>query len=270
MKEFRIFICLLFIDFRCAYDSHDRVQMYVAMNELNIPQKLISLVKMIMSNMKNQIKIQLKLSAPCIIHKGFQQGDTLACLLFNITLEYAIRKSGIQTRGTIFYKWVQLMAYADGIVTTGRSLAPMKEGSQLLEEASKEVGLVINEGKTKYSVAANTQNCSKTSATEIGRYNSERGNSFMYLGSLATGDNNVSEEITNYLIAANRSYFGQSQFKSQLLSRKTKIFIYITLVRPILIYTTETWTTTKNDERRLSIFKRRILHRIHGPICERG
>jgi len=61
--------------------------MYVAMNELNIPQKLIRLVRMIMPNMQSQITIQSKLSAPFIIHKGVRQGDALARLLFNITLE---------------------------------------------------------------------------------------------------------------------------------------------------------------------------------------
>jgi len=37
-----------------------------------------------------------------------------------------------------------------------------------------DVGLVANEGKTKYMVAANTQNCSKACAIEIGRFNLER------------------------------------------------------------------------------------------------
>jgi hypothetical protein len=36
--------------------------------------------------------------------------------------------------------------------------ASMKKAFQLLEEASKEVGLVINDGKTKYMIAANIQN----------------------------------------------------------------------------------------------------------------
>jgi len=39
------------------------------------------------------------------------------------------------------------MAYADDIVIIGRSLASMKEGFQLFEDASKEVGLVINKDK---------------------------------------------------------------------------------------------------------------------------
>jgi len=59
----------------------------VAMNELNIPQKLISLDRNIMSLTQSQIKIQSKLSAPFTVHKGVRQGDALACFLFNIKLE---------------------------------------------------------------------------------------------------------------------------------------------------------------------------------------
>jgi hypothetical protein len=107
-------------------------------------------------------------------------------------------------------------------------------------------------------------------AIEIGRHNSERVDSFIYLGSLVTSDNNVSEEITNYLIATNRSYFGLKVNLRQLLSRKAKILIHKTLVRPVLTYASETWIMTRNGERRLSIFKRKILHRIYSPISERG
>jgi sorting nexin-29 len=109
-----------------------------------------------------------------IICKVALQGDTLACLLFNITLEYAIRKSGVQTRGTMFYKSVQIVAYAEDIVVIGRSSTSMKEAFQLLEEESKEERLVGNEGKTKCMVAVNTQNYSKSHAIEIGRYSFEK------------------------------------------------------------------------------------------------
>jgi len=62
MKEFGISIHLHFIDFKSTHDTIDMEQMYVAMNELNIPQELIRLVKTIMSKMQSQIKIQSKLS----------------------------------------------------------------------------------------------------------------------------------------------------------------------------------------------------------------
>jgi len=48
-----------------------------------------------------------------------------------------------------------------------------------------------------------------------------------------TGDNNVSDEITNHLIAANRAHFGlKSKLESQLLPKKKKILIHKTLVGP--------------------------------------
>jgi hypothetical protein len=40
-------------------------------------------------------------------------------------------------------------------------------------------------------------------------------------------------------------------------------------VRPVFTYAAETWTVTKNDGRRLSIFKRKILRKIYGPTYER-
>jgi hypothetical protein len=41
-------------------------------------------------------------------------------------------------------------------------------------------------------------------------------------------------------------------------------------VWPLLTYTAETWTTTKNNERQLSIFERKILRRIYGLLCKGG
>jgi hypothetical protein len=78
---------LLFIDLKKVYDSSDREQMYVAKNELNIPQKLIRLVKMIISNIHSQTKIQSKLSAPFIIHKDVIKGEALACFFINTTYD---------------------------------------------------------------------------------------------------------------------------------------------------------------------------------------
>jgi sorting nexin-29 len=69
MKEFRSCTHFLFIDLKNAYDSIDRERMYDAMNEFNIPEKLIRIVKITMSNMKSQVRIQSNLSAPFTTHK---------------------------------------------------------------------------------------------------------------------------------------------------------------------------------------------------------
>ena len=52
----------------------------------------------------------------------------------------------------------------------------------------------------------------------------ERANSFVYLGTLITADNNNSSEINNRITLANRSYFGLVNiFKAKNINRKYKV-----------------------------------------------
>ena len=108
-KEFGIETHHLFNDFKSVYDTIKRNQLYNAMSEFNIPNKLISLKRMTMENTKSQVRIRFDLSDSIITKKGLRQGDSLACLLFNLALEKVVRNAGIQTSGTIFYKSVQLL-----------------------------------------------------------------------------------------------------------------------------------------------------------------
>jgi hypothetical protein len=52
---------------------------------------------------------------------------------------------------------------------------------------------------------------------------------------------------------------------SRLLSKNLKIRIYRTIILPVVLYGCETWSLTLREERRLSVFKNRVLRRIFGP-----
>jgi sorting nexin-29 len=66
------------------------------------------------------VKTQKGSSDPFITRKELRQGDALSCMLFNIALEKAVRVAGLDIRGTILHKSVQILAYADDIVIIGR------------------------------------------------------------------------------------------------------------------------------------------------------
>jgi len=42
--------------------------------------------------------------------------------------------------------------------------------------------------------------------------------------------------------------------------------IYKTIIRPVVSYSSETWTLTAKDENNLRIFERQILRKISGPL----
>ena len=108
---------------------------------------------MTMTSVTCQVRVDGKLSGPFATTKGLRQGDALACLLFNLALERAIRDSGVETTGTIFYKSTQILAYADDIDIIGLRLSYVSEAYQGIEQAAENLGLQINEAKTKLMVA---------------------------------------------------------------------------------------------------------------------
>jgi sorting nexin-29 len=120
------------------------------MEEMQILKKLINLVRITMRNTQYEIRILSTLSGTLPIKNGVREGNALACLLFNIALEKVIRDAKIDTRGNIFYTSVQIFACADDIDIVGSSQAAMIEAFITLEKAAKEIGLQVNQEKTKY------------------------------------------------------------------------------------------------------------------------
>ncbi|XP_055540096.1 uncharacterized protein LOC129726901 [Wyeomyia smithii] len=86
---------------------------------------------------------------------------------------------------------------------------------------------------------------------------------FVYLGSLMTADNDTSREIRRRLMAGNRAFFGlRRTLRSNKIRRRTKLTIYKTLIRPVVLYGHETWTMLVEDQRALGVFERMVLRTI--------
>uniref|UniRef100_A0A0K8SN56 Reverse transcriptase domain-containing protein n=1 Tax=Lygus hesperus TaxID=30085 RepID=A0A0K8SN56_LYGHE len=264
-KEFNITTHHLFVDFRAAYDSICRSELYKAMRRIGVPEKLIRMVEVTMRDVNCHVRVQGELSEPFQSTKGLRQGDALACILFNVALDRSIKDAGLDRRGTIFSRSVQILAYADDIDIIGRSQRDVKEAFLVLNREAKKMGLEVNAQKTKYMIAG--RNPSQSGDLMVGEFTFQRVDSFLYLGSLVTSSNDMSSEISARLIAANRCYFGLVRhFKSRNVSRSTKVLLYKTLVRPVLTYGSETWTLSAATIKSLEVFERKILRRIFGPV----
>uniref|UniRef100_A0A8D8V6E2 Craniofacial development protein 2 n=1 Tax=Cacopsylla melanoneura TaxID=428564 RepID=A0A8D8V6E2_9HEMI len=263
--EYDIDLNILFIDFKQAFDSIERSKLKDAMKSLEIPTKLINLAMMTMAKSKAKVKIDNILSDPFEINAGVKQGDSLSATLFIIALHRAVKE--IDQRGTIFIKSTQICAYADDIALISRSKHRLIEMYKDLEERGKELGLVINEAKTKHMKLSATEERRQVEDLVIDDKRFQGVSQFKYLGEIVSNNGKTSSAIKERLQLGNRAYFAnQTLLKNKLITRRTKMKIYKTVIRPIITYGSESWTLIKEDQEKIKRFERKVIRRIYGPI----
>jgi len=92
-------------------------------------------------------------------------------------------------------------------------------------------------------------------------------NNFNYLGSILNADNKMNIEIAERIERGNTAYYANAKLiKSKFLKKNTKMKIHKTMIRPVITYSSETWTLTAKDENNLRIFESQILTKIFGPV----
>jgi hypothetical protein len=92
---------------------------------------------------------------------------------------------------------------------------------------------------------------------------------FRYLGTIVNGNNTLEEKIRERIVKGNKTFYAnRNLFKSNLVSRKSKLKLYWSIIRPTVIYGCEAWVLKESIIRGLLVFERKILRKIFGPTKE--
>jgi hypothetical protein len=157
-------------------------------------------------------------------------------LLFNFTLEYAIRKVrenevGLELNGTH-----QLLAFADGVNLLGDSVNTIQENSETLLEAGWNIGLEINAEETKNMIMSRHPNSGQNQNIRVANESFEEVDKFIYLGTTLTNQNDIHDEIRSRLNSGNACYYSvRSPLSSPLISKNLKIKIYKIVILPVVL-----------------------------------
>jgi hypothetical protein len=258
----------LFIDFKQAYDTIDREELWKIMAEFRFPFKIIRLLKATMDGVKSCVKIEGRLSDYFDSEIGLRQGDGISTMLFNIALEGIVRRSKVELSGSIFTKSIQILGFADDIDIVGNSIRAVRDAYSKLEREANRIGLFVNVDKTKLLMVCPSPRTKEMVGThfEVNDKRFEVVSEFPYLGALVDNKFNTSKEIKRRIVTAQRAVFGLNHLlRAKSISRKTKFALYKTLIRPVAIYGSESWNTTREEEEQLGVFERRVLRTIIGP-----
>ena len=136
------------MDFKAAYDSVKRHELWhICLN--GFPTKLIKLIRATLDGSKSSVRIAGEISDSFVTLDGLKQGDALSNLLFNIALEGAIRRAGVQRNGTIITRSHILLGNAGGIDIIGINRRAVGEAFLPFQRETASIGLTINSAKKK-------------------------------------------------------------------------------------------------------------------------
>jgi hypothetical protein len=67
-------------------------------------------------------------------------------------------------------------------------------------------------------------------------------------------------------MAGNKAFYANKRmFQDKLLSKRSKLKLYWSIIRPVVTYACETWVLKENVIQKLMIFERQVLRKIFGP-----
>lgn len=255
------FACI-FIDFEAAFDSVHRESLWACLIGIGLPSKIVNIIKSFYHNNRTVVRVYGENSNSFSVQSGVRQGCILSPCLFNIVLDKLLTKATQNCNGVILSDDLSIsdFVYADDVVYLGESENDIQRFISQLDTYGKMIGLRISTKKTRI-ISDFPININLSNETI------ERVERFTYLGSIFTSQKVSCIDDIVSRIGKSSSAFGR--LKKQLFARKdisvkTKMRVFNSVIIPILLYGSESWTVKTEDIRQLEVIQMYWLRIING------
>lgn len=286
-REKNIICIKCFIDLTKAYDKVDRDVLWMVLQRIGVPNKLIELIKQIHVGAKGCVKVNGELGDAFLLSVGLKQGSIFAPLLFNIYFTAIIRAiesrlnnvgiklrfrtnnnifnvRGLQAKTKISYHYLLHLLYADDCAIMASSVGEMQIILDIFDEVSKIFGQLISIKKTEILDVSKYNNQTPDVDLKISNTTLKVVPNFKYVGSTENKIGTMADEIRIRIqrMAASFSKMSRRVFLNKNLSLRVKLIMFEVFVISVGLYGCAAWNTTSIDIHHLEVWHQRSIRKI--------
>lgn len=250
------------LDVEKAFDKVWHKGLTYKLIQFKIPSQLINIINSFLSNRSFQIKNNSTLSTIRNIHAGVPQGSCLSPHLFLIY----VNDIPTSNRSKIALFADDTLFYASGH-SNNIAVNNLQKQIDLAEPWFKKWKISINPTKTS-AIIFTKKSTENTKLVKIKNEKIKWSNSIKYLGVQIDNKLNFSKHINTTITKAKSVNFKLYPLinSQSSIPIKTRILLYKTYIRPILLYAAPTWVSnlSKRNMTKLESTQSKILRTITG------
>ena len=261
VNEWQATLYINFVHFEKAFDSVHRNSLWMIMSQYGIPQKIINIVKALYDGFECAVVEKDATTEWFELTTGVKQGCSMSGFLLLLIIDWVMRHT-VKEEGTglrwKFTSNLEDLDFADVAFISSTQRHVQLKTNGVVENAAR-TGLRVNVGKCKV-MRVNARNNEAITVNGLALEDVEK---FIYLGATVCKQGGGEEDIKARLGKARGAFVKLNQvWNSSSVSRRMKIRLYKTLVKPVLMYGCETWKMNEGDAKRIDVFQNRCLRRI--------
>ncbi len=262
-----IYVC--FIDYEKAFDRVDWRKLMEILRRMGIDYRDRKLISSLYIGQRVKIRIDGQFSESGKVQRGVRQGCPLSPLLFNIYADELMREAmmgnedGVKVGGRL----IQVIKFADDQAITASTNNGLQRMMELVNNKANEYGMKINIKKTKVMKISKNGGGVKI---KIDGIQLDQVKEFCYLGSIVTEDMKCDKEISRRIAIGKEAFSRRKELMKRNFNMNLRKRLVKTLIWPVALYGSETWTIKKQDEKRLQAFEMWIWRRmLNISWCEK-
>lgn len=256
-----IFVC--FVDFEKAFDRVQHDKLIQILKNTGIDDKDVRIIKNLYWKQTANVKIGNSLTNEVSIQRGVRQGCILSPTLFNLYSDQLFKIAlegqphGIKINGEL----LNVIRYADDTVILTDNIDGLQVLLNRIHEVGKEMGIKINESKTKFLVCS--RNPYPDTKLELNGVEVERVHKFTYLGTIITDQLDPDVEIKRRIAMAKTNFLRMKSFlcnhhlNLEVRQKMVKCYIW-----SVLLYGMEAWTLKISTTNRIEALEMWIHRRM--------